>query len=179
MRWVTGGGAVFMSPRMLAWDVVVDRRGWGGGLGEISRAICGGIVRGLSHLDVIALFRPPNAIVIGERKISGSSGYVDGQSIVLQGTLLIDDEVPTMAKALRIPVALLRAQTTCLSNVLANPPCCDRLKLGLSQGFAEALRRRPQIAAATPEELRHCEGLLRQDIASDEFVPRALAGGPS
>ena len=111
VRRVTGGGAVFMSPRMFAWDVVVDRRFWGGGLADVSRGICGGIVRGLSHLGVIGLFRPPNAIVIGERKVSGSSGYVEGRSVVLQGTLLISDEVPTMAKALRIPEMVLRAQT--------------------------------------------------------------------
>src|SRR5262245_7776646 len=31
-RRVTGGGAVFMSPSMLAWDVAVDRKTFGAGL---------------------------------------------------------------------------------------------------------------------------------------------------
>jgi lipoate---protein ligase len=178
VRRVTGGGAVFMSPRMLAWDVVVDRRFWGGGLADVSRGICGGIVRGLSHLGVIGLFRPPNAIVIGERKISGSSGYVEGRSVVLQGTLLISDEVPTMAKALRIPETVLRAQTTCLTSVLANPLSLDALKAVLSQGLTEALQRRPNIERASLEELSYCAALLREEIARDEFVPRPSAGAP-
>jgi lipoate-protein ligase A len=176
VRRVTGGGAVFMSPRMLAWDVVVDRRSCGGALADVSRTICGGIVRGLSQHGVVGQFHPPNAVVIGERKVSGSSGYVEGRSVVLQGTLLIDDEVATMAKALRIPEAVLRAQTTCLSRVLADPLSLDALKAGLSQGLAQALRRGPRFERAGLEELRHCEKLLRAEIASDEFVPRSSAG---
>ena len=176
VRRVTGGGAVFMSPRMLAWDVVVDRRSWGSGLADLSRVICGGIVRGLSRLGVPGHFRPPNAIVIGERKVSGSSGYMEGRSAVLQGTLLIEDEAPTMAKALRIPETVLRAQTTCLNGVLGKPLSLHLLKAPLSQGLAQALQRRPILGHAGREELEHCEGLQGREIASDEFVPGLVSG---
>jgi hypothetical protein len=97
--------------------------------------------------------------------------------VVLQGTLLISDEVPTMAKALRIPETVLRVQTTCLTSVLANTLPLDALKAALSQGLAEALQRRPNIARASLEELRYCAALLRGEIASDEFVPPS-AGVP-
>src|SRR5262245_38866228 len=167
-----------MSPRMLAWDVVVDRRCCGGNLADLSRIICGGLVRGLSQLGVFGHFRSPNAIVIGEHKVSGSGGYTEGRSAVLQGRLLIDDDVPTMAKALRIPEAVLRAQTTCLSLVLGKPLSLDALKAPLSQALAQALQRRPTIGHASLHELRHCARLLGEEIASDEFVPR-LAGAPA
>ncbi len=89
-RRVTGGGAVFMSPRMLAWDVVVDRRAWGGDLASVTRRICEGVAAGLSRLGAVARFRAPNDIEISGRKVSGSGGYVEGRSAVLQGTVLAE-----------------------------------------------------------------------------------------
>src|SRR6202008_787752 len=100
-RRVTGGGAVFMGPRMLAWDVVVDRRAWGYDLEAATRGICEGVAAGIARLGVAARYRPPNDIEIGGRKVSGSSGYCDGPSAVLQGTVIIDDEIAAMARALR------------------------------------------------------------------------------
>ena len=93
-RRVTGGGAVFMSPRMLAWDVVVDRRP----LAAASRlphvAYAEVWRRAVAASASSARFRAPNDIEIGGRKVSGSSGYAEGRSAVLQGTVLIADDVP-------------------------------------------------------------------------------------
>jgi lipoate-protein ligase A len=52
VRRITGGGAVYMSPAMLAWDVIVDCRAFGGPLDALTRRICGGIAAGLSRLGV-------------------------------------------------------------------------------------------------------------------------------
>src|SRR5262245_27073118 len=46
-RRVTGGGAVFMCPQVLAWDVVVDRAAWATGLEAITRHIGDSIAAGL------------------------------------------------------------------------------------------------------------------------------------
>src|SRR5262249_49665733 len=102
-RRVTGGGAVYMSPGMLAWDVVIDRAACGGTLDRLTREVCGGVAAGLSRLGAKARFRPPNDIEMGGRKVSGSSGYAAGRSAVLQGTVLLTDETPVMARALRLP----------------------------------------------------------------------------
>src|SRR5262245_37187942 len=48
-RRVTGGGAVFMSPHMLAWDVVVDRANCGGSLEAVTHRIGHGVAAGLSR----------------------------------------------------------------------------------------------------------------------------------
>src|SRR5262245_11666769 len=42
-RRVTGGGAVFMCPELLAWDVVVDRAAWAAPLEAITRHVGEGI----------------------------------------------------------------------------------------------------------------------------------------
>src|SRR5262245_48958296 len=115
-RRVTGGGAVFMSPQTLAWDVVVDRADCGGSLEAISRRIGEGVAAGLSRLGVMARFRAPNDIEIAGRKVSGSSGYMSRRSAILQGTVLICDEIAIMARALRLSEASLRSSVTCLSD---------------------------------------------------------------
>ena len=51
---VTGGGAVYMSPRMPAWDVVIDRGSLTGDLGTATRRICEGVAGGLSRLGCVA-----------------------------------------------------------------------------------------------------------------------------
>lgn len=93
-RRVTGGGAVYMSPRMLAWDVVVDRTAFGADLESITTQICVGVAAGVSWFGVAARFRAPNDIEIDGLKVSGFSGYKDGRCAVLQGTVLIEDDVP-------------------------------------------------------------------------------------
>jgi lipoate-protein ligase A len=72
VRHMTGGGAVYMSPAMPAWDVIVERRAFAGPLDTLTRRICSGVAAGLSRLGVRACFRSPNDIAVGGRKISGS-----------------------------------------------------------------------------------------------------------
>ena len=82
-----------------------------------------------------------------------------------------------MAKALRIPETVLRAQTTCLTSVLANPVSLDALKAALSQGLTEALQRRPNFDRAGPEELRYCAALLREEGDRARRIRAEAIGG--
>lgn len=141
-RRVTGGGAVLMMPGMLAWDVVV-----GGTKGEshggLARRLCGAIANGLADLGVDAAFRPPNDIVVAGRKISGSAGYDAGSAVVLQGTVLIEDDIDPMSRALRLPGDELRRATTCLRDV-SRVTCLEAdLPDRIAARVAEALGRAP------------------------------------
>ncbi len=169
-RRVTGGGAVFMSPRILAWDVIADRRAWGGDLAVVTRGIGEGIALGLSRLGVAARFRPPNDIEIGGRKVSGSSGYVVGNSAVLQGTVLVDDEAAVMARALRIPEAALRGNVTCLEEAVGTAPNLASIVACISLGLAASLQRRPAIENPGADAIALCEALLQGEMGTDEFV---------
>jgi lipoate---protein ligase len=174
-RRVTGGGAVFMTPRTLAWDVVVDRRAWGADLGSVTRSICEGVAAGLSRLGVPARFRSPNDIEIGGRKVSGSSGYAEGRSAVLQGTVLAADDIATMARALRIPEPTLRDGVTCLAHALADAPPMPSIIACVSRGLVETLQREPAIEHPSVDDLALCEALLRGEIGTDGFVSGAPA----
>jgi lipoate-protein ligase A len=169
-RRVTGGGAVYMSPGMLAWDVLVDRAGSGGDLAAVTERVCGGVATGLSQLGVAARFRAPNDIAIGGRKVSGSAGYTAGRVAVLQGTVLIADDVPVMARALRLPEAALRKHVTCLEAEIGATPALQAVMECITIGLAEALDREPVPAQPRGDEIALCEDLLREEIGTDAFV---------
>lgn len=169
-RRVTGGGAVFMSPRMLAWDVVIDRRAWGCDLSEATRSICGGVAAGLRRLGVAARYRPPNDIEIGGRKVSGSSGYCEGRSAVLQGTVLIEDEVTVMARALRLPQAQVRERLTCVADALGSVPSMPSILEAATLGLADALGCELVHDRVSDEESALCDALFDDEIGTDAFV---------
>jgi lipoate-protein ligase A len=175
-RRISGGGAVYMSPGMLAWDVVVDRSACGDGLDGVTREVCSGLAAGLSRLGAKARFRPPNDIEIGGRKVSGSGGYAVGRSAVLQGTILLADEVADMASALRLPESALRERTTCIEIEIGGAPSLASLVEVMTEGLAEALDRKPVSGWLHQNELALCEILLRGDIDDNAYVLRHTAG---
>lgn len=174
-RRVTGGGAVFMSPRMLAWDAVVDRRTCGGSLEAITRAICSGIADALARLGAAARFRAPNDIAIGGRKVSGSSGYLLARSAMLQGTVIAEDCATAMARALRIPEPALRDTLTSLEGALGAAPAPGAVAACIARGIAEALGREAVPGTLSTAETACCEALLQAEIGTDAFVRGAAA----
>lgn len=162
-RRITGGGAVYMSPRMLAWEVVVARKAFGGDLGLATRRICEGVAAGLCRLGCAARFRPANDIEVHGRKVSGSSGYAQGRSIALQGTILIEDEAGEMSRALRIPEATLRGTVTCLSEVLARVPGLEQVRDAVVEGLVAALARSPVYHDPGLDDLAAAELALRNE----------------
>jgi len=169
-RRVTGGGAVFMGPQMLAWDVVVDRADWGGNLEAITRRIAESVAAGLSRLDVTARFRAPNDIEIGGRKVSGSSGYVGKRSAILQGTVLVRDETTMMACALGLSEPGLRSTITCLAEACGHSPPLPAITACVIRGLAESLDRMPNLEAPGGEEVTLCEALLQGKFGSDVYA---------
>ena len=174
-RRVTGGGAVFMTPEILAWDVVVDR-GATRSLEDVTRQIGEGIAAGLSQLGVVARFRPPNDIEIDGRKVSGTSGYASGRSVLLQGTVLVTDVASAMASALRLPESMLRSKITSLAEECASLPSPPHLMNCLTGALTDKLDRAPVFVSPCNEEIALCENLLREEVGTDAFV-RASTGG--
>jgi lipoate-protein ligase A len=168
-RRVTGGGAVYMSPGMLAWDMLLDRSA-GGRLEGMTRKVCSGVAAGLSRLGVAARFRAPNDIVVGGRKVSGSSGYTVSRSAVLQGTVLIGDDTPDMARALRLPEAALRERVTCLEAEIGTAPALPAVVASVTLGLSDAVECEPVPGEPNDEELALCEALLRDEIGTDAYV---------
>jgi len=172
-RRLTGGGAIFFDQSSLGWEVFASRNDLGihrpfFDQKEIFEKMCLGVIHGLKTLGVHACFRPKNDIEVDGRKISGTGGTERDDALIFQGTLLVDFDVETMLRALRIPVMKLKdkevesvkERVTCLKQELGYVPELEEVKGALRDGFERAFDVR-----FTEDELSLQEERLLRDRA--------------
>ena len=178
-RRLTGGGGLFWDESQLGWEIFAsqDDPRFPRRIEALYELMCQGAIQGLAKLGVRAAFRPKNDIEVEGRKISGSGGTsVDG-AFLFQGTLLVDFDVDTMLRALRIPteklkdkeIASVKERVTCLAWELDAVPPLAQIKAALAAGFAEVLGVRFEPGPLTSFE----EELLARRLPyfqSDEWV---------
>jgi len=149
-RRITGGGAIFFDSSSLGWELIASKSSLGFSLDKITRRVCEAVVNGLNRLGIGASFRPRNDIEVNGRKISGTGGVFENGAVLFQGTLLVDFDVDTMMRALRIPtekladkeLASVRQRITCLREELGKVPPLPEIKQALQKGFEEVLKIR-------------------------------------
>lgn len=190
-RRITGGGAIYFDRSQIGWEIVAGRENpaFRRPPEEIYRLLAGGAVRGLARLGVEASFRPFNDIEVRGRKISGTGGTERGGAFLFQGTLLVDFDVQTMLRALRLPaeklqdkeVVSFKQRVTCLAEELGEAPPPEAIKAALAEGFAEALGVTLTPGGLLPAEERLLsEGLPRfRDEAWIHHVHRPPCEAPS
>jgi lipoate-protein ligase A len=69
---------------------------------NLFQTLCLPVITALAMLGLKADFRPRNDIEINGKKISGTGGTESDDAFLFQGTMLVDFDVNTMLKALRI-----------------------------------------------------------------------------
>ncbi len=179
-RRITGGGAIYLDPGQLGWALVFSRATLGGAsLGEVARTICEAAAAGLSHLGIDARFRPRNDIEVGGRKISGTGGFYDGDTLIYQGTVLVDLDPAVMLGALRVPRSKIEkhgldsaAQRVVTVRELLGPatPPIEEIQQVLLRGFRERLDLAFHPAALSTAEESLAQQLYESQIGRDEFV---------
>jgi lipoate-protein ligase A len=165
-RRVTGGGAVYMGPGVLAWDLVLTRQAWASQLSEATPRIGAAIAAGLSRLNVTAVFREPGDITIDGRKVSGSSGLFDGATFVMQGTVLIAVDRDEMNTVLKMPPG---TPVVPLSDLLDPLPALADIQAAVLAGLSDVLGPH-EPGELRPEELALTQHLLAEEIGTDAFV---------
>ncbi len=145
-RRVTGGGAIYFDETQIGWELYLDKKTLGStDMSAIAARICTAAAKGISRLGVNAVFRPRNDIEVDGRKVSGTGGAFDGDSILYQGTLLIDFDVERMLRVLRIPaeklsdkaIASARERVANLKDLLGALPDMETVKQEIATAFAE------------------------------------------
>lgn len=146
-RRITGGGAIYFDQAQLGWELYLDKGvARGGDMQAIATRICEASAVGLRWLGVNARFRPRNDIEVDGRKVSGTGGAFDGDSLLYQGTVLIDFDVERMLRVLRIPAEKLtrkalqsaHERVTSLRELLGRTPPLAEVQRGLAAAFADA-----------------------------------------
>jgi len=174
---MTDGVAVYMSPGILAWDVVTERHRFGNRLGEVSERICSGLAAGLARFGLPARFRPFDEVEIGGRRISQSHGWVDGPTAVFQGAVLIDIDLVDMDTILRSPAARssLITPVTSLAEWLGRVPPMDEVKRLLIAGLAHSWHCEFRPGSLAPPELKLADRLLDEGFATESFADAPVA----
>jgi lipoate-protein ligase A len=178
-RRITGGGALYLDEGQLGWELLLDRRRFGAaGLDAIAAQLCAAAAGGLSRLGVPAKFRPRNDIECDGRKVGGTGGFIDGNTVFYQGTVLVDFDATRMIEALRIPVEKLakrelddaRRRVISLRELLGGAPAMEVVREALLAGFREGLGLEAQRGSIAEREEEAAHRLHDTEIGTDAFV---------
>lgn len=179
-RRITGGGAIYLDPGQLGWALVFGRGVLGNAsLGETARLLCEAAAAGLSRLGIEARFRPRNDIEVEGRKVGGTGGFYDGDTLLYQGTVLVELDTATMLGALRVPRAKIAkrgldsaAQRVVSLRELLGPatPAIAQVERALLGGFEERLGLELERAPPSELEMTRAVELHDSQIGREEFV---------
>jgi lipoate-protein ligase A len=180
VRRITGGGAIYLDEGQLGWGLIFHRRSFGpASLAELARDICQTVATGLTRLGVAARYRPRNDIEVDGRKISGTGGFFDGDTLIYQGTVLVDMDPAAMVAALRVPRAKLEkrqldsaAQRVVTLRELLGPrtPGLPAIQRALLEGFSERFGIEWSAEALSADEEVLALKYHQEEIGTDEFV---------
>ena len=179
VRRITGGGAIYLDEGQLGWELVFHRSTLAiGSLAELTREICEAAAAGLSKLGVAARYRPRNDIEVDGRKISGTGGFFDQDTLFYQGTVLVDLNTAEMTAALKVPEAKLAKRSldsaaqrvVTLKELLGTAPPIEAIQQALLAGFEERLGITAVAGAITAREEELAAQYYDDEIGTDAFV---------
>ena len=178
-RRITGGGAIYFDEGQLGWELVLHRTTLGiGTLAELTRSICEAAAAGLSRLGIEARYRPRNDIEVDGRKLSGTGGFFEGDTLFFQGTVLVDMNPADMLAALNVPRAKLARRAldsaaqrvVTLKGLLGAAPSLQSVREALLAGFAERLGIAAVPGCVTDFEESLAARHYDEEIGTDAFV---------
>jgi len=178
-RRVTGGGAIYFDRPSLGWEVVASKDAIPSyqSMEELFKIMCKGAVHALNNLGIRAAFRPKNDIEVNGRKISGTGGVEREEAFLFQGTLLVDFDIETMLRCLKIPIMKLKDKeltsakdrVTCIKRELGYQPSYRAIKEALRRGFERTFAVRLLKGSLTAVEKRSLAQKL-PTFQSDEWI---------
>jgi lipoate-protein ligase A len=180
VRRITGGGAIYLDEGQVGWELVLSRKRLPlPTLGDYTTAICEAVAHGLSQsFGVDARFRPRNDIEVDGRKISGTGGFFEGDTLIYQGTVLVDVDPTAMMACLNVPVAKLarrdldRAETrvTTLKALLGRAPDVGEVHAAVLAGLEQRLGLSFEHGEPAQVEEALARAYYDAEIGKDEFV---------
>ncbi len=180
VRRMTGGGAIYLDENQVGWELVLSRKRLPlPALGDYTKAICEAVAHGLSlAFGIDARFRPRNDIEVGGRKICGTGGFFDGDTLIYQGTVLVDVDPARVVSYLNIPEAKLKKhdldkaenRITTLKALLGTAPAVEAVHTAILRGLQEKLAITTTPEAISAGELALAATLHDEEIGTDEFV---------
>ena len=179
-RRLTGGGAIYLDEGQVGWELVLSRaRLPMSDLGAYTVAICQAVAHGLAHaFDIPAQFRPRSDIEVDGRKICGTGGFFDGDTLIYQGTVLVDLDPAGMMACLNVPdvkpaerdLDKAEQRVTTLKAVLGDAPPVEQVHDALLNGLRDSLGIQIEPGAITEREEQLAAKHGAEYIETDDFV---------
>ncbi len=177
LRRKIGGGAVYLDPSQLFYQVIVHRSRAPFAVDRIYATYLAAPVRALRRLGLDARLSAPNEIEVAGRRIAGTGGGQIGEAVVVVGNILHDFPDDRMARAWRVPSAAfrrlaregLRRSLTTLARELAAAPTMESVRDAIADAYGLTLGAPLVPGALTPRE-REAVGAASRELASDAFV---------
>ena len=180
VRRVTGGGAIYLDPQQLGWTLIVQRPAVWRALGveQLLALFSTALADGLKRLGINAHYQYPNDLEIDGRKIATLFIGGEAESLLLQGTLLLDADIQTMLEALRVPteklspdgLATARERLITVKEYLGEIPDSATIQAALGNALAGLLERRVDSGSnAIRVNSLPCNVLLDENIAAHQL----------
>ena len=179
-RRITGGGAIYFDTGVLGWELVLSRRRLAlPGLADYARQICESVADGLARAFAVpARYRPRNDIEVEGRKLSGTGGFFDGDTLFYQGTVLIDVVPARVMSCLNVPRAKLEKRAldsaeqriVTLKELLGTVPPANAIEMAVMDGLERGLGLALERADVSPDEERLAAEIHRTSIGTDAFL---------
>ena len=160
VRRPTSGGALYLDPAQLGFSLIIRQPGgWRElALPQLLELGSAAVAAGLKALGIAATFKFPNDIEVRGRKIASVFSTRQGNALLLHGSVLLDADIASMLKALRVPTEKLSAhglaaaqeRLTTVNALRADGLPLEEIKAALMHG----------IAAEFGLELRASDGTL-------------------
>lgn len=181
VRRITGGGAIYLDPGQVGWELIVSRRRFPfPTLQDYAKEICGAVAEGLSTtFSIDARFRSRNDIEVGGKKLCGTGGFFDGDTLFYQGTVLLDAPPERIMACLNVPDEKLRKRqliaaadrlTTLTTLCGGKTPDIRTVHAAILSGLKNRFRLDFFAADPSIEEEAVAEKLHASEIGTDEFV---------
>jgi lipoate-protein ligase A len=179
-RRITGGGAIFLDEGQLGWELVVHRKTLGKlNLSEVAEKVCTAAANGLSKLGIDVKYRPRNDLEVDGRKISGTGGFFDGDTLFFQGTVLVDMNPEDMERALNVPQAKLRKKgiatagqrIVTLKELLGEKtPAMPEIEDAVLSGIVDGFNFEPIVGDFTAAENQKAKEFFDEEIGREDFL---------
>ena len=150
VRRLSGGGAIYLDPQQLGWSLILQRpHAWRQlDLEQLLALFSRALADGLKRLGISARYKYPNDLEIDGRKIATMFAACAADSLLLQGTLLLDADIRSMLEALRVPteklspdgLAAARERLITVKECLRKIPDLSKIQAAITNGLSTGLR---------------------------------------
>ena len=172
VRRFTGGGAVYQDHGNLNWTIVSRRDhplAKVKGILGVFKVFSNPILEGVKALGIRAEFKPPNSILVGDKKISGMAAYVKRESVLCHGTLLVNTDLNMLTSVLK-PV---KTKVTTLQRELDMQISMARIKSAIITGFNSVYNMKVKQGKLSRDEVGIIKRLYENKYATEEWNARA------